>query len=71
MKVKKEVVDVAVKVGVTILESAAEILVNKSQSPKDTHGPLVKTGPNAGKNRSRNKNGQWRAKRSDAGKKRK
>ena len=37
-------------------------------SPKDTHGPVVKTGPTAGQNRSRNKNGQWRRKRSDAGK---
>lgn len=36
-------------------------------SPKDTHGPVVKTGPTAGQNRSRNKNGQWRKKRSDAG----
>ena len=42
-----------------------------SASPKDTHGPLVKTGPTAGQNRSRNKNGQWRRKRSDAGKPRK
>ena len=40
-------------------------------SPKDTHGPVVKTGPTAGQNRSRNKNGQWRRKRSDAGKPRK
>lgn len=40
-------------------------------SPKDTHGPIVKTGPTAGQNRSRNKNGQWRRKRSDAGKSRK
>ena len=39
-------------------------------SPKDTHGPVVKTGPTAGQNRSRNKNGQWRRKRSDAGKSR-
>lgn len=37
-------------------------------SPKDTHGPVVKTGPTAGQNRSRNKNGQWRRKRSDTGK---
>ena len=37
-------------------------------SPKDTHGPVVKTGSTAGQNRSRNKNGQWRRKRSDAGK---
>ena len=39
-----------------------------SASPKDTHGPVVKTGPTAGQNRSRNQNGQWRKKRSDAGK---
>ena len=36
-------------------------------SPKDTHGPIVKTGPTAGQVRSKNQNGQWRAKRSDAG----
>ncbi|WP_176770814.1 hypothetical protein [Eubacterium barkeri] len=39
-------------------------------SPKDTHGPTVKTGPTAGQNRSRAQNGQWRKKRNDAGKKR-
>lgn len=38
-----------------------------SLSPRDTHGPLVETGPTAGQNRSRNKNGRWRKKRSDAG----
>lgn len=38
-----------------------------SASPRDTHGPIVKTGPTAGQNRSCNKNGQWRRKRSDAG----
>lgn len=38
-----------------------------SKSPKDTHGPVVKTGPTAGQNRSRNKNGQWHRKRSDSG----
>lgn len=37
-------------------------------SPTDTHGPIVKTGPTAGQNRSRNKDGRWRKKRSDAGK---
>jgi len=37
-------------------------------SPKDTHGSIVKTGPTAGENRSRDEDGQWRAKRSDAGK---
>ena len=36
-------------------------------SPKYTHGPIVKTGPTAGQVRSRNNNGQWRAKRGDAG----
>lgn len=36
-------------------------------SPAQTGGPVVKTGPTAGQNRSRNKNGRWRAKRSDAG----
>lgn len=40
-------------------------------SPKDTGGPVVKTGPTAGQNRSRNQDGQWRRKRSDAGKSRK
>ena len=39
-------------------------------SPKDTHGPIVKTGPTAGQNRSKNADGTWRAKRSDAGEKR-
>ena len=45
-------------------------LVNYA-SPKDTHGPVVKTGPTAGRNRSRNQNGRWRKKRNDAGKPRK
>lgn len=40
----------------------------KSLSPKDTGGPVVKTGPTAGQNRSRNKDGTWRKKRSDSGK---
>ena len=38
-----------------------------SKSPKDTGGPVVKTGPTRGKNRSRNDDGQWRKKRSDSG----
>lgn len=42
-------------------------VIKPSKSPRDTHGPLVKTGPTAGKNRSRKKTGQWRAKRSDSG----
>jgi hypothetical protein len=37
-------------------------------SPKDTKGPIVKTGPTKGENRSRNNDGQWRKKREDAGK---
>lgn len=36
-------------------------------SPKDTGGPIVKTGPTKGQNRSKNENGQWRKKRSDSG----
>lgn len=40
-------------------------------SPKDTKGPVVKTGPTAGEVRTRTESGQWRAKRSDAGTKRK
>lgn len=50
--------------------SAAERCVSYA-SPRDTHGPVVKTGPTAGQNRSRNKDGRWRAKRGDAGKPRK
>lgn len=38
-----------------------------SKSPRDTHGPVVKTGPTRGENRSRNNDGRWREKRSDAG----
>ncbi len=38
-----------------------------SRSPRDTHGPIVKTGPTKGQNRSRNNDGRWRAKRSDSG----
>lgn len=38
------------------------------KSPKDTHGPVVKSGPTAGQNRSRRDDGGWRRKRSDAGK---
>lgn len=40
-------------------------------SPKDTSGPIVKTGPTSGENRSRNQDGKWRGKRSDADSKRK
>lgn len=35
--------------------------------PAQTGGPVVKTGPTAGQVRSRNDDGAWRAKRSDAG----
>lgn len=40
-------------------------------SPKETKGPIVKTGPTAGQNRSRNNDGTWIKKRSDAGTSRK
>ena len=36
-------------------------------SPKDTHGPVVKTGPTRGENRTRDDDGTWRKKRSDTG----
>ena len=39
-------------------------------SPKDTKGPVVKSGPTKGKNRSRNDDGHWRKKRNDTGKSR-
>jgi len=39
-----------------------------SESPNKTNGPVVKTGPTAGQNRSRNQDGRWREKRSDTGK---
>lgn len=38
-----------------------------SLSPRDTNGPVVKTGPTAGQNRSRNNDGTWHKKRSDTG----
>lgn len=40
---------------------------DSSKSPRETNGPVVKTGPTAGQNRSRNKDGSWREKRSDTG----
>ena len=54
----------------TSLRSSAQSYI-RSASPKDTHGPLIKTGPTAGQNRSRNKDGSWRKKRNDANKPRK
>ncbi len=41
------------------------------KSPRFTKGPIVRTGPTAGKNRSRNSDGSWRRKRGDSGKSRK
>lgn len=41
-----------------------------AKPPKDTNGPVVKSGPTKGQNRSRNDDGRWRAKRSDTGKSR-
>ena len=40
---------------------------NSSLPPSKTGGPVVKTGPTSGQNRSRNDDGRWRAKRSDTG----
>lgn len=37
-----------------------------NKSPKETGGPVVKSGPTRGQNRSRNDDGTWRKKRSDA-----
>lgn len=39
-------------------------------SPNQTGGPIVKTGPTSGQNRSRNKDGRWHKKRNDTGKSR-
>ncbi len=38
-----------------------------SKSPKYTGGPIVKTGPTSGRNRSRTQDGKWKRKRSDTG----
>lgn len=40
------------------------------KSPNKTGGPVVKSGPTKGKNRSRNDDGRWRKKRADTGKSR-
>ena len=45
-----------------------EIKINFN--PRISGGPVVKSGPTFGRVRSRNLNGRWRAKRSDAFKKR-
>jgi len=41
------------------------------KSPRETGGPVVKSGPTAGNNRTRKASGEWRKKRSDTGTKRK
>ena len=38
------------------------------KSPKETGGPVVKSGPTSGQVRSKNNDGTWRKKRSDTGK---
>jgi len=40
-------------------------------NPRKNGGPVVKTGPTAGEVRTRKATGEWRKKRSDAGKPRK
>ncbi len=42
-------------------------ITGRDWSPQNNGGPMIKTGPTYGHNRSRNKNGRWRKKRSDAG----
>lgn len=60
--------------GKSAAKSAARSAVSPKKdyrkSPRDTNGPVVKTGPTAGQNRDRNKDGSWRAKNGSAGKKR-
>lgn len=42
--------------------------MNDRKSDNERKGPIVKTGPTRGEVRSRNQDGRWREKRSDAGK---
>ena len=42
--------------------------MNDKKFDKERKGPIVKTGPTRGEVRSRNQDGRWREKRSDAGK---
>ena len=42
-------------------------VVKKDWAPQNNGGPLVKTGPTRGENRSRRKDGKWHKKRSDSG----
>jgi hypothetical protein len=42
--------------------------MNDKKSDNERKGPIVKTGPTRGEERSRNQDGRWREKRSDAGK---
>ena len=39
---------------------------SKKKPPQETGGPIVDSGPTKGQNRSRNQDGTWRKKRSDA-----
>lgn len=57
-------------IGGSTMNIKSEVKSRIGKSTRETGGPIVKTGPTAGQNRSRNQNGRWRAKRSDAGKKR-
>jgi hypothetical protein len=58
-----------------LITSPQEVEVSEkkdpSKSPRYTNGPVVKTGPSFGQNRSRNNDGRWHRKRSDAGHSRK
>lgn len=71
IKVKKGEKKMPIDIGVDDGDRETESLkVARNASPSQTGGPVVKTGPTKGQNRSRNLDGRWRKKRSDAGKKR-
>lgn len=58
-------------VGTWAVGKAAKAVAKKTgksakKPPSETGGPVVKTGPTRGENRSRNNDGTWRKKRSDA-----
>lgn len=42
-------------------------VTSRDWAPQNNGGPLIKSGPTYGHNRSRRKDGRWRAKRSDTG----
>jgi len=59
------IIDFRVKLTYNAIRIYLEVTI--MPSPKNTGGPIVKTGPTAGQTRSRNQDGTWRKKRSDTG----